>query len=64
LKDIRKDAQGSCDKIKHIENSQESATGDDDGCVKIWDLRMAFEGKKACVIEFNEHEGKITDMDY
>jgi WD repeat-containing protein 55 len=51
-------------KIKHIENSHVIATGDDDGCVKIWDLRMASEGKNACVIEFNEHEGTITDMDY
>ena len=51
-------------KIRHIENSHVIATGDDDGCVKIWDLRAAAEGKKACVIEFNEHEGTVTDMDY
>lgn len=28
-------------KVKHIENQHIIATGDDDGVVKIWDLRMA-----------------------
>lgn len=37
-------------KIKHIENSHVLATGDDDGCIKIWDLRAAARNEKACVI--------------
>jgi len=51
-------------KIIHIEDSHIIATGDDDGCVKIWDLRVANDGKKACVVSFEEHEGTITDMAY
>lgn len=38
------------------------ATGDDDGIVKVWDLRKANEGKNSCVIEFKEHEGSISGM--
>jgi len=52
-------------KIIHIENDHVVATGDDDGHMKIWDLRMATKGKKdSCVLSFDEHEGTITDMVY
>ena len=51
--------------IMHLEDDHIVATGDDDGVVKVWDLRLANQaGKKACVIEFKEHEGTITGMDY
>ena len=36
------------------------ATGDDDGMIRIWDLRVAHKGKKhAICMEFNEHEGTV-----
>jgi WD40 repeat protein len=50
--------------IIHIEDSHIIATGDDDGVVKIWDLRQANKGKKSCVVEFKEHEGTISDLAY
>jgi hypothetical protein len=50
-------------KILHLENSHVIASGDDDGGVKIWDLRLAQSGK-ACVMEFKDHEGTVTDMCY
>lgn len=47
--------------LMHIENGNIVATGDDDGMIKIWDLREASKGKKhAIVMEFNEHEGTIS----
>ena len=52
----------SINKIIHIENDHIVATGDDDGLIKIWDLRMATQMSKACVMELNEHEGTISDM--
>lgn len=51
--------------ICHLENDHIVATGDDDGVIKIWDLRQAQHGtKKACAIEFKEHEGSVTHMQY
>jgi len=49
----------------HIENGNIIATGDDDGIIKIWDLREANKGKKhAIVMELAEHEGTISQMAY
>jgi WD repeat-containing protein 55 len=51
--------------LMHIENSNIIATGDDDGIIKIWDLREANKGKKhAIVMELAEHEGTISQMTY
>ena len=33
------------------------ASGDDDGCIKIWDLRT-----RDCVVEWTEHTDFISDM--
>lgn len=41
------------------------ASGDDNGVIKIWDLRLASSGKKAAVISFTgekTHDGTVTDM--
>ena len=48
-------------KVLHIENDHVIASGDDDGLIRIWDLRMAQAGdaKKACALELKEHEGTI-----
>lgn len=47
--------------LMHVENGNIIATGDDDGMIKIWDLREANKGKKhAIVMELNEHEGTIS----
>lgn len=48
----------------HIENSVILGSGDDDGMIKIWDLRQAVNGGKnqGCVMKFTEHEGTIMDM--
>ncbi len=48
----------------HIENSVILGSGDDDGLIKIWDLRQAVNGGKnqGCVMKFDEHEGTIMDM--
>ena len=52
-------------KVMHIENEHVIATGDDDGVIKLWDLRMAQEGKaKSCAMTFSEHEGSISDFEY
>lgn len=51
-------------KLVHIENDHVVATGDDSGLVKIWDLRLATDPAKACVMTLNEHEGTISDMLY
>ena len=49
--------------MAHIENDHVIATGDDDGHVKIWDLRQAQHGvAKSCVMSLSEHEGSITDF--
>lgn len=37
------------------------ATGDDDGIVKVWDLRW---GKRQCVATFEEHADFISGFDY
>jgi len=51
--------------ICHIENGNIVATGDDDGMIRIWDLRVASEGKKHSVcMEFKEHEGTISKIVY
>lgn len=52
-------------KIAHVENDHVVATGDDDGCIKIWDLRQAQSGKaKSCVMTLDDHEGSISDFTY
>ena len=49
----------------HLENEHVVVTGDDDGVIKIWDLRMAQSGKaKSCAMTFEEHEGSISDFAY
>lgn len=43
------------------------ATGDDDGLIKLWDLRItgSASGKKdSCVMKFQEHDGTISDMKF
>jgi WD40 repeat protein len=45
--------------IMHLEDSHIVATGDDNGVVKVWDLRQAHKGTKSCVVKFKEHEGSI-----
>jgi WD40 repeat protein len=55
--------KGAINKVLHLENSHVIATGDDDGVVKVWDLRLATSGK-ACVMELKDHEGTVTDMAY
>ena len=47
----------------HVENSVIIASGDDDGLIKIWDLRLATQGPgKSCVMKLEEHDGSIMDM--
>jgi WD40 repeat protein len=48
----------------HLEDSHIVATGDDDGVVKVWDLRQAHKGSKSCVVKFKEHEGSIQGFEY
>lgn len=55
--------KGAINTVLHLENSHVIATGDDDGVVKVWDLRLATSGK-ACVMELKDHEGTVTDMAY
>lgn len=51
--------------VKHLEDNHMLATGDDDGMIRIWDLRMASSGKKHAVcMEFTDHTGTIMGMDY
>jgi len=52
--------------VRHIENGVIIATGDDDGLIKIWDLRLAGQNnlKKACVMKFEEHEGTVSDIKF
>jgi WD repeat-containing protein 55 len=48
-----------------MENDHVVATGDDNGLIKIWDLRQAQAGvKKSCAMELNEHEQSITGLNY
>jgi WD repeat-containing protein 55 len=61
LENAHKEAINS---ILHLEDGHVIATGDDDGVMKVWDLRQAHKGKKSCVIEFREHEGTISEMAY
>ena len=42
---IPKIHKSAINKVLHIENSHVIATGDDDGVVKVWDLRLAANGK-------------------
>ena len=55
----------SINKVMHIENDHVIASGDDDGVIKLWDLRMAQSGKaKSCAMTFEEHEGSISDFEF
>ena len=36
--------------LMHIENGTVLASGDDDGLLKIWDLRLSANGKQGCVM--------------
>lgn len=49
-----------------MEDNNIIATGDDDGMIRIWDLRLESSGTKkhAIVMEFAEHEGTISKMDF
>ena len=46
----------------HIDSNSVIATGDDDGIIKIWDLRAAASSNKGCVMKFEEHDGTIMDL--
>jgi hypothetical protein len=47
----------------HLDSGNIIATGDDEGVIKIWDLRQASKGKKHTIcMEFKDHEGTISDM--
>ena len=49
--------------LLHVSDNCILATGDDDGLIKIWDLRLATNKQKsACVMKFQEHEGTISEM--
>lgn len=48
--------------LVHIENDFVLATGDDDGVIKIWDLRMATQNKNSCVMTFTDHEETINGL--
>ena len=49
--------------IHHLESGNIIASGDDDGLIRIWDLRQAQQGKKhAIAMEFKEHEGTVNQM--
>lgn len=46
----------------HIENNTILASGDDDGMIKIWDLRQAGSQGMGCVMKIEEHEGTVMDL--
>mmetsp|Transcript_18482 Transcript_18482/g.31636 ORF Transcript_18482/g.31636 Transcript_18482/m.31636 type:complete len:299 (+) Transcript_18482:239-1135(+) len=51
--------------LLHLDGGNIIASGDDDGTIKIWDLRMAAQGKKQSVVmEFKEHEGTVQKMTF
>lgn len=51
--------------VLHLEAGNVIATGDDDGMIRIWDLRQASQGKKHAVcMEFREHEGTVSHMTF
>jgi hypothetical protein len=51
--------------VLHVTNGNVLASGDDDGMIRIWDLRQASKGKKHSIImEFAEHEGTVSQMIY
>ena len=56
--------KGAINSVIHVENGAIIATGDDDGRIKIWDLRIASSSSvnKACIVKFSDHEGTISDM--
>jgi len=61
---LKKAHDEAINSIAHLEDSHIVATGDDDGIIKVWDLRQANQGKKSCVFEFKEHEGSISGMTF
>ena len=51
--------------LLHMQDGNIIASGDDDGLIRIWDLRMAQQGKKhAICMEFKDHDGTVTKMAY
>ena len=51
--------------LLHVQDGNIIATGDDDGMVRVWDLRVAHRGKKHAVcMEFAEHEGTVMDLKF
>ena len=51
--------------LLHLEDNNIIATGDDDGMIRIWDLRLASKGKKHSILmEFSDHDGTISQLAY
>lgn len=48
--------------LLHVENNAVIASGDDDGTVKLWDLRQAAGPAMGCVMTIDEHEDTVMDM--
>lgn len=48
--------------LLHIQDNTILASGDDDGLIKIWDLRQASSTGKGCILKLEEHDGTIMDM--
>lgn len=49
--------------LMHVENNAIIASGDDDGLIKLWDLRAATNKQTGGnIMKFNDHEGTIMDM--
>jgi WD40 repeat protein len=49
--------------VHHMDSGNVIASGDDDGMIRIWDLRQAQKSKKhAIVMEFKEHEGTVNQL--
>ena len=52
-------------KVQHISDNALIASGDDNGLIEIWDLRVASKNSNdLCVMTIKDHEGTISDMAY